>query len=68
VKGATTYEIVFPAVQISTVAGVEAQWSTTSEKLLHRYAELPQREQFIFGQNCFKWRGYLSLAREGKSS
>jgi hypothetical protein len=25
VKGATTYEIVFPAVQISTVAGVEAQ-------------------------------------------
>jgi hypothetical protein len=28
-----TYEIVFPAVQISTAAGVRAQWLTTLEKL-----------------------------------
>jgi hypothetical protein len=67
VEGAT-YETVFPAVQISPAAGVRAQWSTTSEKLLYRYAELPPRGQFVFGLNCFKWRGYLSLVREGESS
>jgi hypothetical protein len=63
VEGAT-YDIVFLAIQISTAAGVKAQWSTTSKKLLYWYAELPQRVQFIFGQNCFKWRGYLSLVRK----
>jgi hypothetical protein len=52
VEGAT-YEIVFPSAQISTAAGVKAQWSTTSEKLLYQYAELPQRVQFVFEQNCF---------------
>jgi hypothetical protein len=52
VEGAT-YETVFPAVQISAAAGDKAQWSTTSEKLLYQYAELPQRVQFVFGQNCF---------------
>jgi hypothetical protein len=46
VEGATD-EIVFPAVQISTAAGVKAQRSTTSEELLYRYAELPQRVQFF---------------------
>jgi hypothetical protein len=62
---AATYVIVFPAEQIATAAGVKAQWSTTVEKLFYRYAELPQRVQFVFGQNCFKWRGYLSLVGEG---
>jgi hypothetical protein len=67
VEGAT-YEIVFLAVKISTAAGVKAQWSTTSEKILYRYAELPQRVHFVLEQNYFKWRGYLSLVREGESS
>jgi hypothetical protein len=41
-----TYEIVFPVVQNLTSVG-KAQWSTTSEKILYRYAELPQRVKFF---------------------
>jgi hypothetical protein len=65
VEGAT-YELVFLAIQISTAAGVKAQWSTTLEKFLYRYAELPQRVQFVLWQNCLQWRVYLSLVREGE--
>jgi hypothetical protein len=53
VDGATK-ETVFAAVRISAAAGIKAQRSITSEKLLYRYADLPQRLQFIFGQSCFK--------------
>jgi hypothetical protein len=56
--------IVFPAVQIKTAAGDQAQSSTTSERHLYRYAEQPRRGKIVSGQNCFQCRDSFHLSEK----
>jgi hypothetical protein len=47
-RGVLRKRLSFRPYKLQLLQELKAQWSTTLERLLHRYAEPPQRGQFVF--------------------